>query len=105
MNIVFSVGGDMMQPDIPNNFLKLLSEGEIHTLNFQLSNFSPVICSWNSLEFNSTSFPFIGPGFDSVDEDRKLRLLAVDSYVSLLQGEPGKLPQRFLQVISWVSAV
>ncbi|XP_073327523.1 AP-4 complex subunit epsilon-1 [Pagrus major] len=67
MNTVFSVGGDMMQPDIPNSFLKLLSEG-----------------------------------FDSVEEDRKLRLFAVDSYVSLLQGEPDKLPQRFLQVISWV---
>uniref|UniRef100_A0A8C2ZYZ4 AP-4 complex subunit epsilon n=1 Tax=Cyclopterus lumpus TaxID=8103 RepID=A0A8C2ZYZ4_CYCLU len=67
MSTVFSVGGDMMQPDIPNSFLKLLSEG-----------------------------------FDSVEEDRKLRLFAVDSYVSLLQGEPGKLPQRFLQVISWV---
>ncbi|XP_022048607.1 AP-4 complex subunit epsilon-1 [Acanthochromis polyacanthus] len=67
MNTVFSVGGDMMQPDIPNSFLKLLSEG-----------------------------------FDSVEEDRKLRLFAVNSYISLLQGEPGKLPQRFLQVISWV---
>ncbi|XP_070828914.1 AP-4 complex subunit epsilon-1 isoform X1 [Chaetodon trifascialis] len=67
MNTVFSVGGDMMQPDIPNSFLKLLSEG-----------------------------------FDSVEEDKKLRLFAVDSYVALLQGEPGKLPQRFLQVISWV---
>ncbi|KAI4825176.1 hypothetical protein KUCAC02_020872 [Chaenocephalus aceratus] len=67
MSTVFSVGGDTMQPDIPNSFLKLLSEG-----------------------------------FDSVEEDRKLRLFAVDSYVSLLQGEPGKLPQRFLQVISWV---
>ncbi|KAM8751334.1 AP-4 complex subunit epsilon-1 [Acanthopagrus schlegelii] len=67
MNTVFSVGGDMMQPDIPNSFLKLLSEG-----------------------------------FDSVEDDRKLRLFAVDSYVSLLQGEPDKLPQRFLQVISWV---
>ncbi|TNN87067.1 AP-4 complex subunit epsilon-1 [Liparis tanakae] len=67
MSTVFSVGGDKMQPDIPNSFLKLLSEG-----------------------------------FDSVEEDRKLRLFAVDSYVSLLQGEPGKLPQRFLQVISWV---
>ncbi|KAM6925669.1 AP-4 complex subunit epsilon-1 [Lycodopsis pacificus] len=67
MSTVFSVGGDVMQPDIPNSFLKLLSEG-----------------------------------FDSVEEDRKLRLFAVDSYVSLLQGEPGKLPQRFLQVISWV---
>ncbi|XP_068595563.1 AP-4 complex subunit epsilon-1 [Brachionichthys hirsutus] len=67
MNTVFSVGGDMMEPDIPNSFLKLLSEG-----------------------------------FDSGEEDRKLRLFAVDSYVTLLQGEPGKLPQRFLQVISWV---
>ncbi|XP_031715463.1 AP-4 complex subunit epsilon-1 [Anarrhichthys ocellatus] len=67
MSTVFSVGGDMMQPDIPNSFLKLLSEG-----------------------------------VDSVEEDRKLRLFAVDSYLSLLQGEPGKLPQRFLQVISWV---
>lgn len=43
------------------------------------------------------------PGFDSAEEDRKLRLFAVDSYVSLLQQEPDKLPQRFLQVISWVS--
>ncbi|XP_029992405.1 AP-4 complex subunit epsilon-1 [Sphaeramia orbicularis] len=67
MNTVFSLGGDMMQPDIPNSFLKLLSEG-----------------------------------FDSDEEDRKLRLFAVDSYVSLLQSEPNKLPQRFLQVISWV---
>ncbi|XP_028285782.1 AP-4 complex subunit epsilon-1 [Parambassis ranga] len=67
MNTVFSIGGDVMQPDIPNSFLKLLSEG-----------------------------------FDSVEEDRKLRLFAVNSYISLLQGEPGKLPQRFLQVISWV---
>uniref|UniRef100_A0A667ZIR9 AP-4 complex subunit epsilon n=1 Tax=Myripristis murdjan TaxID=586833 RepID=A0A667ZIR9_9TELE len=67
MNTVFSLGGDMMQPDIPNSFLRLLSEG-----------------------------------FDSTEEDRQLRLFAVDSYVSLLQGEPGRLPQRFLQVISWV---
>uniref|UniRef100_A0A669B0C1 AP-4 complex subunit epsilon n=1 Tax=Oreochromis niloticus TaxID=8128 RepID=A0A669B0C1_ORENI len=67
MNTVFSLGGDMMQPDIPNSFLKLLSEG-----------------------------------FDSVEEDRKLKLFAVNSYVPLLRGEPGKLPQRFLQVISWV---
>ncbi|XP_006831714.1 PREDICTED: AP-4 complex subunit epsilon-1 [Chrysochloris asiatica] len=27
MNAVFSVGGDVMQPDIPNNFLRLLAEG------------------------------------------------------------------------------
>ncbi|XP_061630694.1 AP-4 complex subunit epsilon-1 [Phyllopteryx taeniolatus] len=67
MNTVFSLGGDLMQPDIPNNFLKLISEG-----------------------------------FEGGEQDRMLRLLAVDSYVSLLQGEPSKLPQRFLQVISWV---
>ncbi|XP_074534430.1 AP-4 complex subunit epsilon-1 [Halichoeres trimaculatus] len=67
MNTVFSVGGDMMQPDIPNSFLKLLSEG-----------------------------------FESEEEDRKLRQFAVDSYVALLRGDTGKLPQRFLQVISWV---
>lgn len=42
-------------------------------------------------------------GFDSAEEDRKLRLFAVDSYVSLLQQQPDRLPQRFLQVISWVS--
>lgn len=30
MNTVFSVGGDTMQPDIPNSFLKLLSEGATH---------------------------------------------------------------------------
>lgn len=28
MNTVFSLGGDKMQPDLPNSFLKLLSEGE-----------------------------------------------------------------------------
>lgn len=67
MNSVFLLGGDMMQPDIPNNFLRLLSDG-----------------------------------FDSADEDRQLRLFAVDSYVSLLQRDTAKLPQRFLQVISWV---
>nr|XP_023991398.1 AP-4 complex subunit epsilon-1 [Salvelinus alpinus] len=66
MNSVFSLGGDMMQPDIPNNFLRLLAEG-----------------------------------VDNV-EDKQLRIFAVDSYVSLLQGETAKLPQRFLQVISWV---
>ncbi|KAJ0029447.1 hypothetical protein NQD34_004444 [Periophthalmus magnuspinnatus] len=67
MNTVFSLGGDMIQPDIPNSFLKLLSEG-----------------------------------FDSEEENQKLRLFAVDSYISLLEGEIKKLPQRFLQVISWV---
>lgn len=29
MNTVFSLGGDMMHPDLPNSFLKLLSEGEV----------------------------------------------------------------------------
>ncbi|KAK7892138.1 hypothetical protein WMY93_024101 [Mugilogobius chulae] len=67
MNTVFSLGGDMIQPDISNNFLKLLSEG-----------------------------------FESEEENRKLRLFAVDSYITLLEGETRKLPQRFLQVISWV---
>ncbi|PWA30526.1 hypothetical protein CCH79_00015363 [Gambusia affinis] len=40
--------------------------------------------------------------FDSVEEDKKLRLFAVNSYISLLQGDASKLPQRFLQVICWV---
>uniref|UniRef100_A0A3B3U1E7 AP-4 complex subunit epsilon n=1 Tax=Poecilia latipinna TaxID=48699 RepID=A0A3B3U1E7_9TELE len=65
MNTVFSLGGDLLQPDIPNSFLKLLSEGD-------------------------------------VEEDKKLRLFAVNSYISLLQGDSSKLPQRFLQVICWV---
>lgn len=67
MNTVFSLGGDLIQPDIPNSFLKLLSEG-----------------------------------FESEEENKKLRLFAVDSYISLLEGDTKKLPQRFLQVISWV---
>ncbi|XP_057692318.1 AP-4 complex subunit epsilon-1 isoform X2 [Corythoichthys intestinalis] len=67
MNSVFSLSGDLMQPDIPNNFLKRITEG-----------------------------------FEGGEHDRMLRLFAVDSYVSLLQEEPSKLPQRFLQVISWV---
>ncbi|KAL0968794.1 hypothetical protein UPYG_G00271970 [Umbra pygmaea] len=67
MNSVFCLGGDMIQPDIPNNFLRLLADGS-----------------------------------DSVEEDQELRLFAVDSYVTLLQGETARLPQRFLQVISWV---
>uniref|UniRef100_A0A1A8MTX6 Adaptor-related protein complex 4, epsilon 1 subunit n=1 Tax=Nothobranchius pienaari TaxID=704102 RepID=A0A1A8MTX6_9TELE len=67
MNTVFSVGGDTLQPDISNSFLKLLSEG-----------------------------------FDDEEENKKLRLFAVNSYISLLQGEPSKLPQRFLQAICWV---
>ncbi|KAM9808274.1 AP-4 complex subunit epsilon-1 [Neosynchiropus ocellatus] len=67
MNTVFSLGGDTMQPDIPNSFLKLMSEG-----------------------------------FDNEEENRELREFAVDSYINLLQSDFSKLPQRFLQVISWV---
>ncbi|XP_048112066.1 AP-4 complex subunit epsilon-1 [Alosa alosa] len=67
MSTVFSVGGDLMPPDIPTNFLRLLSEGS-----------------------------------DSEEDDRQLRVYAVESYVSLLQTDPTHLPQRFLQVISWV---
>ncbi|XP_036298040.1 AP-4 complex subunit epsilon-1 isoform X3 [Pipistrellus kuhlii] len=37
MNAVFSVGGDVMHPDIPNNFLRLLAEGfDDETENQQL---------------------------------------------------------------------
>uniref|UniRef100_A0A8C8VP45 AP-4 complex subunit epsilon n=1 Tax=Pelusios castaneus TaxID=367368 RepID=A0A8C8VP45_9SAUR len=67
MNAVFSVGGDVMHPDIPNNFLRLLAEG-----------------------------------FDDANEDRQLRLYAVQSYLSLLQEEDTFYPQKFLQVMSWV---
>ncbi|KAG5839414.1 hypothetical protein ANANG_G00204720 [Anguilla anguilla] len=67
MNTVFSLGGDVMQSEIPNSFLRLLAEG-----------------------------------FDSAEEDTQLRLNAVDSYLALLQTDTSLLPQRFLQVISWV---
>ncbi|KAI4903115.1 hypothetical protein NFI96_015692 [Prochilodus magdalenae] len=67
MNVVFSLGGDLMQPDIPNNFLRLLAEGS-----------------------------------GSEEEDRQLKLYAVDSYLAELKGDCSRLPQRFLQVISWV---
>uniref|UniRef100_A0A7N4P315 AP-4 complex subunit epsilon n=1 Tax=Sarcophilus harrisii TaxID=9305 RepID=A0A7N4P315_SARHA len=69
MNAVFSVGGDVMHPDIPNNFLRLLAEG-----------------------------------FDDENEDKQLRLYAVQSYLSLLEIENALYPQRFLQVMSWVDA-
>ncbi|XP_006001978.1 AP-4 complex subunit epsilon-1 [Latimeria chalumnae] len=37
MNVVFSLGGDVMHPDIPNNFLRLLAEGfDDETENRQL---------------------------------------------------------------------
>ncbi|KAK3526291.1 hypothetical protein QTP70_022699 [Hemibagrus guttatus] len=67
MNAVFSLGGDLMQPDIPNNFLRLLAEGS-----------------------------------DTEEDDRHLKLYAVDSYLALLKGDCSHLPQCFLQVISWV---
>ncbi|XP_072889252.1 AP-4 complex subunit epsilon-1 [Hemitrygon akajei] len=67
MNTVFSVGGDMIQPDIPNNFLRLLAEG-----------------------------------FDDEEEDKQLRLYAVNSYLALLEKPNVQYPQRFLQVMSWV---
>ncbi|XP_075753354.1 AP-4 complex subunit epsilon-1 isoform X3 [Pelodiscus sinensis] len=67
MNAVFLVGGDVMHPDIPNNFLRLLAEG-----------------------------------FDDEKEDGQLRLYAVQSYLSLLEGEDTFYPQKFIQVMSWV---
>ncbi|XP_048014044.1 AP-4 complex subunit epsilon-1 [Megalobrama amblycephala] len=67
MNDVFSIGGDLLQQDVPNNFLRLLAEGS-----------------------------------ESKEEDDELRLYAVDSYLTVLKGDTSHLPQRFLQVMSWV---
>ncbi|KAL7857667.1 hypothetical protein AOLI_G00177690 [Acnodon oligacanthus] len=67
MNVVFSLGGDLMQPDLPSNFLRLFAEGS-----------------------------------ESEEQDRQLKLFAVDSYLAVLKGDCSHLPQRFLQVISWV---
>ncbi|XP_027019561.1 AP-4 complex subunit epsilon-1 isoform X2 [Tachysurus fulvidraco] len=67
MNAVLTLGGDLMQPDIPNNFLRLLTEGS-----------------------------------DAEEDDRYLKLYAVDSYMAMLKGDCSHLPQCFLQVISWV---
>ncbi|XP_067235633.1 AP-4 complex subunit epsilon-1 isoform X2 [Chanodichthys erythropterus] len=67
MNDVFSIGGDLLQQDVPNNFLRLLAEGS-----------------------------------ESKEEDDELRLYAVDSYLTVLKGDASHLPQRFLQVMSWV---
>lgn len=67
MNDVFSIGGDLLQQDVPNNFLRLLAEGS-----------------------------------ESKEEDDELRLYAVDSYLSVLEGDASHLPQHFLQVMSWV---
>uniref|UniRef100_A0A672SE89 Adaptor related protein complex 4 subunit epsilon 1 n=1 Tax=Sinocyclocheilus grahami TaxID=75366 RepID=A0A672SE89_SINGR len=58
MNDVFSTGGDLLQQDVPNNFLRLLAEVK--------------------------------------------RLYAVDSYLTVLKGDASHLPQRFLQLMSWV---
>lgn len=41
-------------------------------------------------------------GSDAEEDDRQLRLYAVDSYVALLRSDCSHLPQCFLQVISWV---
>ncbi|XP_073688698.1 AP-4 complex subunit epsilon-1 [Garra rufa] len=67
MNEVFSIGGDLLQQDVPNNFLRLLAEGS-----------------------------------ESKEEDDQLRLYAVDSYLTVLKEDASHLPQRFLQVMSWV---
>ncbi|XP_072528422.1 AP-4 complex subunit epsilon-1 [Salminus brasiliensis] len=67
MNAVFSLGGDLMQKDIPSNFLRLLAEGS-----------------------------------DSEEDDRQLKLYAVHSYLTVLKDDCSRLPQHFLQVISWV---
>ncbi|XP_057253422.1 AP-4 complex subunit epsilon-1 isoform X2 [Pezoporus wallicus] len=67
MNAVFSVGGDLVHTDIPNNFLRLLAEG-----------------------------------FDDGNEDDKLRMYAVKSYLALLEEDDALYPQKFLQVMSWV---
>ncbi|XP_053343985.1 AP-4 complex subunit epsilon-1 [Clarias gariepinus] len=67
MNEVLCLGGDLMQPDIPNSFLRLLAEG-----------------------------------LDAEEDDRQLRLYAVNSYMAVLKGDCSHLPQCFLQVISWV---
>uniref|UniRef100_A0A8C1ZM95 AP-4 complex subunit epsilon n=1 Tax=Cyprinus carpio TaxID=7962 RepID=A0A8C1ZM95_CYPCA len=67
MNDVFSTGGDLLQQDVPNNFLRLLAEGS-----------------------------------ESKEEDDQLRLYAVNSYLTVLNGDASHLPQRFLQVMSWV---
>ncbi|KAJ0069168.1 hypothetical protein NL108_003085 [Boleophthalmus pectinirostris] len=95
MNTVFSLGGDMIQPDIPNSFLKLLSEGKKNYNGILYMDFSSSFVLLYLIDLIVT-------GFDSEEENRKLRLFAVDSYISLLEGETRKLPQRFLQVISWV---
>ncbi|XP_076846996.1 AP-4 complex subunit epsilon-1 isoform X2 [Brachyhypopomus gauderio] len=67
MTVVFGLGGDLMPPDIPSNFLRLLAEGS-----------------------------------QNEADDRQLKVYAVDSYLTLLNGDCSNLPQRFLQVISWV---
>lgn len=98
----------MMQSDLPNSFLKLLSEGEQCTSASPYDAFAIVVLCHVMMACaisRPPPFPVLLPGFDSDEEDRKLRLFAVDSYVSLLQQEPDKLPQRFLQVISWVRLI
>lgn len=45
MNTVFSLGGDMMHPDLTNSFLKLLSEGEFvpHSCTLSFAHFRSVL--------------------------------------------------------------
>ncbi|XP_064312470.1 AP-4 complex subunit epsilon-1 isoform X3 [Phalacrocorax carbo] len=76
MNAVFSVGGDVVHPDIPNNFLRLLAEGKVCI----------VFCL----------------GFDDGKGDDQLRIYAVQSYLALLEEEDALYPQKLLQVMSWV---
>lgn len=80
-----------------------VNKTRVHLCTIHLLSFSCVMWWWPPLANDDACFSRTLPGFDSAEEDRKLRLFAVDSYVSLLQQEPDKLPQRFLQVISWVS--
>ncbi|KAJ8343558.1 hypothetical protein SKAU_G00308870 [Synaphobranchus kaupii] len=53
-------------------------------------------------EIPSSFLRLLAEGFDSAEENLQLRLNAVDSYLALLQTDTSHLPQRFLQVISWV---
>ncbi|NXK50184.1 AP4E1 protein, partial [Chauna torquata] len=57
MNAVFSVGGDVVHPDIPNNFLRLLAEGNSLTLLEEENAFYPQkflqVMSWVLGEYSS----------------------------------------------------
>ncbi|KAJ8252425.1 hypothetical protein COCON_G00217370 [Conger conger] len=53
-------------------------------------------------EIPNSFLRLLAEGFESAEEDTQLRLNAVDSYLALLKTDTSLLPQRFLQVISWV---